>query len=204
MNVIFLDFEGVLDTYGDTVLELYYGVPKEVIRKKVERRIAILGDICKEYDCKVVIEAAAKCNIDDETLEIIEPSERLEFYFAMFKKYGIEVIGKTPDGEIKEVRESSTLIHSMNKQIEIMLYLYRHPEIDYFCVIDDDDEASIYHRKSDLEKVKNHLVRTLDFQDNPDEEGLLERHKELVGRALQVENEVKRLIKRRENKKRID
>ena len=198
MNVIFLDFEGVLDTYGDMVLELNHGVPKEVIRKRVERRIAILGDICKEYDCKVVIEAAAKSNIDDETLEIIEPSERLEFYFSMFKKYGIEVIGKTPDVEIKETRESSTLIHSMNKQIEIMLYLYRHPEIDYFCVIDDDDEASIYHRKSDLEKVKNHLVRTLDFQDNPDEEGLLEKHKELVGRALHEENEVKRLIKRRE------
>lgn len=197
MNVIFLDFEGVLDTYGDMVLELYCGVPKEVIRKRVERRIAILADICREYDCKVVIEAAAKSNIDDETLEIIEPSERLEFYFSMFKKYGIEVIGKTPDVEIKETRESSTLIHSMNKQIEIMLYLYRHPEIDYFCVIDDDDEASIYHRKSDLEKVKNHLVRTLDFQDNPDEEGLLERHKELVGRALQEENEVKKLIKRR-------
>ena len=197
MNVIFLDFEGVLDTYGDMVLELYCGVPKEVIRKRVERRIAILADICREYDCKVVIEAAAKSNIDDETLEIIEPSERLEFYFSMFKKYGIEVIGKTPDVEIKETRESSTLIHSMNKQIEIMLYLYRHPEIDYFCVIDDDDEASIYHRKSDLEKVKNHLVRTLDFQDNPDEEGLLERHKELVGRALQEENKVKKLIKRR-------
>ena len=197
MNVIFLDFEGVLDTYGDMVLELYCGVPKEVIRKRVERRIAILADICREYDCKVVIEAAAKSNIDDETLEIIEPSERLEFYFSMFKKYGIEVIGKTPDVEIKETRESSTLIHSMNKQIEIMLYLYRHPEIDYFCVIDDDDEASIYHRKSDLEKVKNHLVRTLDFQDNPDEEELLERHKELVGRALQEENKVKKLIKRR-------
>lgn len=204
MNVIFLDFDGVLDTYNDTIDELDYGVSKEEINKRVERRIAILGDICREYDCKVVISASAKRNMIDETLEIIEPSDRLEFLFEMFKKYGIEVIGKTPDIEIKEEKKDSTVYYSSNKQNEIMLYLYRHPEIEHYCVIDDDDLASIYHRESDLEKVGKHLVRTYDFLDNPDEEGLLERHKELVGRALQVENEVKRLIKRRERKKRID
>ena len=43
MNVIFLDFDGVLDT-------AHY---KSLV--DIERRIKILADICKEYNCKFVI-----------------------------------------------------------------------------------------------------------------------------------------------------
>lgn len=58
MNVIFLDFDGVIDT-------IYYKTNEDM-----EKKIKILGDICHKYDCKVVIEASAKDSIDEETMEI--------------------------------------------------------------------------------------------------------------------------------------
>ena len=69
MNVIFLDFDGVIDT-------IHYNSYEDV-----EKRIAILSDICKEYDCKVVIEASAKSCIDEETLEIEPGSDWVNFIF---------------------------------------------------------------------------------------------------------------------------
>ena len=41
---------------------------------------------------------------------------------------------------------------------QIRLFLFRHPEIEHYCVIDDDDLAP---KKSDLNKVRKHLVKTL-------------------------------------------
>ena len=79
MNVIFLDFDGVLDT-------VHY-----LSNEDVEKRIKILADICKEYDCKIVIDASAKIAIDEETLEI--DGEWVEFIFDCFNKYEIECIG---------------------------------------------------------------------------------------------------------------
>ena len=62
MNVIFLDFDGVLDTF-------HYNSTEDM-----ERRIKILAEICKEYNCKVVIEASAKGAIEEETMEIADVS----------------------------------------------------------------------------------------------------------------------------------
>ena len=139
MNVIFLDFDGVIDT-------IHYKSHLDV-----EKKIQILADICKEYDCKIVIEAAAKGAINEETLEV--NGKWVEFVFEMFKKYGIECIGRTPDVERRLNEYVTTPIW---KEDEIRLYLFRHPEIEHYCVIDDDDR-----KVSDLDKVRNHLVQTV-------------------------------------------
>ena len=167
MNVIFLDFDGVLDTgHSDSMDD-------------IEERIKILGDICREYDCKVVIEAGAKDAIDENTMEIY--SDWVQDIFDLFIKYGIECIGRTPNVE-KDYDDSHI---SMWKEDEILLYLWSHPEIEHYCVIDDDDAKNIFHwDKSDLDKVRDHLVTTVYYSRNPDEEGLLPRHKEEVGRIL--------------------
>ena len=180
MNVIFLDFDGVLDTIH------YYS------NEDVERRIKILADICHEYDCKVVIEAAAKIGIDEETLE--PDGEWLKFIFDTFKKYNIECIGITPT--VKRKTSNCSYI-PMWKEDEIRLYLYRHPEITHYCIIDDDDLGP---RKSDLNKVKNHLLKTIYYSDNYEEEGLLEKHKEEIGNILKKENEIRRLIIKKQHK----
>ncbi|MBQ3475520.1 MAG: hypothetical protein IJH20_05065 [Bacilli bacterium] len=167
-NVIFLDFDGVLDTVHYKSME------------DIERRIKILADICKEYNCKVVIEASAKDAIDEETLEVGEGSW-VNDIFRFFKKYGIECIGRTPNVTIK-TGENSYI--SMWKDLEILKYLEMHPEIEHYCVIDDDDTKAMHWEKSDLDRVRDHLVETIYYSDNPEEEGLLPKHKEEVGKIL--------------------
>ncbi len=169
MNVIFLDFDGVLDTY-------HYSSSKDI-----ERRIKILADICMEYNCKVVVEASSKNNIDEETLEVMEGSW-VKDIFVMFKKYNIECIGRTPNVE-KKIGKIGYF--SMWKEDEILEYLKMHPEIEHYCIIDDDDLKTDMHLEiSDLEKVRDHLVKPIFYSKNPDEEGLLPRHKDEVARIL--------------------
>lgn len=169
MNVIFLDFDGVLDTYHYNSLE------------DIERKIKLLADICSENNCKVVIEAASKDAIDEETLEVMDGSW-INKIFEMFKKYNIECIGRTPNVE-RKIGENTYL--SMWKEDEIIKYLDMHPEIEHYCIIDDDDTKSIMHwETSDLDKVRDHLVETIYYSNNPNEEGLLPKHKDEIARIL--------------------
>lgn len=176
MNVIFLDFDGVLDTYHFMESE------------DIERRIVILSKICKECDCKVVIEASAKRCIDEETLEVEEDVIWVRKIFEAFKKYGIECVGRT-----REIgRKLNEYVYTpMWKEDEIKEYLSRHPEIDHFCVIDDDDRAP---RSSDLDTLRDYLVVTENYSENPEEEGLLMSHLEKVKEALKKENIFKKSI----------
>lgn len=185
MNVIFLDFDGVIDTN-------YYRS-----NEQMEEKIKILSDICHTYNCKVVIEASAKLAINEETMEIDSESKWINFLFDCFKKYDIEVIGRTPN--VRKYSSKNSYI-SMWKEDEIRLYLYRHPEVEHYCIIDDDD-LSAMHRKSDLDKVRNHLVVTKDFlKENPEDEGLQYYHKKEVGEILKKENEIKRLVLKKKNR----
>lgn len=179
MNVIFLDFDGVLDT-------LHYNSYDDV-----ERRVAILSNICHEYDCKVVIEAAAKDAIDEDTFEI--SGKWVKFIFSLFEKYEIECIGRTPN-VIK--RNNSSSYMPMWKEDEIRLYLFRHPEIEHYCIIDDDD---LQPYNSDLNKVRDHLLRTIYCSDKYDEEGLILSHKEEIGKILKKENKIRKLVLKRMN-----
>ena len=180
MNVIFIDFDGTLDSY-------YYKAYEDT-----EEKVKILADICHTYDAKVVIEASAKETIDEETLKT--NNKWVKFIFDCFKKYNIECIGRTPNVE-KKLNNYSYI--SSWKEDEIRLYLYRHPEIEHYCVIDDDDFAP---RNSDLNKVRNHLVKTIYYSNNPEEEGLLEKHKTEVGNVLKLDNEIKKLALRKNKK----
>ena len=172
MNVIFLDFDGVLDT-------IHYNENKDI-----ERRIKILAEICHEYDCKIVIEASAKGAIDEETMVISSDATFVRYIFSLFDKYGIECIGRTPD--VEKIKGKNTKL-SMWKEDEIRLYLLRHPEIEHYCILDDNDTVNMLRWKTgDLDKVKDHLVETVYYSpDNPEEEGLLPHHKELIGRVLE-------------------
>ena len=177
INVIFLDFDGVLDTN-------YYQS-----NEQVEEKIKILADICHEFNAKIVISASAKDAIDEETLYVDPECEWVTFLFSMFKKYNIEVYGRTPNVARRD--ENHRLIMDIWKEDEIRLYLAKHPEIAHYCVIDDDDLKAT-HRKSDLDRVRDHLVVTNDFlRDNPLSEGIMPYHKELVGEILRKENNMR-------------
>ncbi len=197
MNVIFLDFEGVLFTLDEykKSFDHEHNMPYD----EIEKRVKILAEICKEYNCKVVIEASQKTALDEETMEISEWAPWLKRLFNMFKQYGIDCIGRTPEVP-RRLSDCAEL--PMWKEDEIRLYLLRHPEIEHYCVIDDDDAISMLHwKKSDLDKVREHLVVTKNYsENNPEEIALLPSHKEEVGKALQKENEVRRLVQRWKHK----
>ena len=162
-NVIFLDFDGVINTVRDNSAEAR------------EKRIRILGEMCKRYDCKVVIEASVKHFIDEETLET--EVEWVNEIYELFKKYGIDCIGRTPEVK-KQISEFAFM--PIWKEDEILLYLSRHPSIENYVVIDDDD---LVHR-SDLDKVRDHLITPLWYAKTAEEEGLQESHIEEVGKIL--------------------
>ena len=195
MNVIFLDFDGTLHAMHDNYDENGNSV-SELNIENVEKRIALLAEVCQEFNCKVVIEAAAKSAIDEETMEIDPEATWVRQIFDLFKKYGIECIGRTP--EVKRITGPNSYI-SMWKEDEIRLYLYRHPEREHYCVLDDNDTVNLMHwKKSDLEKVSDHLVETTYIcPEHPELEGLLPCHKELIGKTLEKENEVRRLVLKR-------
>lgn len=179
MNVIFLDFDGVLNTYHLSSDE------------DIEKRIKLLSKIVKKYDCKIVIEASCKRDIDEDTLEVDDDCKWIKYVMALFKKYDIEVIGRTTN--LKR-RISNYTYLDMWKDDEIRLYLFRHPEIEHYCIIDDND----FH---DLEQSKDYLVQTKNFCDNYVEEGLLEKHDFEVKKILSKENNIRKFaIKHKKSK----
>lgn len=192
MKVIFVDFDGVLYGIHD-IFRNGVKVPESKWLERLNKSIRILSDICSENDAKIVIESAYKDLIDEDTLETdVDWVKRI---LESMKDQNIEVIGRTPNLEsFKENYDGNPPIW---KEDEILEYLRRHPEIDNYCVIDDDDLVTIPAKKegdysrSDLNKVRDHLVTTEYINlDNPEEEGLQEYHKEEVKRVFQKKRKV--------------
>ena len=170
MNIIFLDFDGVINTYHNNS------------KDDIEKRIKTLSDICKKYNCKVVISSSIKEEIDEDmSTELVWVKGILE----LFKKYDVDCIGKT-ESISKNISKYVTI--PTWKEDEIRAYLLYHPEVEHYCVIDDDD------MKVDLNKVRDHLVKTLFYSENPDEEGLLYSYEEEIGRVLKKENKIRTML----------
>ncbi len=169
MNVIFLDFDGVINTYHNNSNE------------NIEKRIKILSDICKKYNSKVVISSSIKDAIDDSMDTDVTWVKNI---LNLFKKYDIDCIGKT---KTIGKQMSEYVFMPVWKEDEILDYLSNHKEIEHFCVIDD------YDAKFDLEKVWDNLVKTSFYSDDPSEEGLLDSHDSKIGNVLQKDN-IKRIL----------
>ena len=137
MNVIFLDFNGVLDT-NEKMDEINIDNLKRLKR------------IVEETASKVVISSSKK-NGYWRTGKI---STSLQEILDALQNEGIEVIGFTP--------------YLDERELEIKTYLENHPEIDNFCIIDDD-----YY----MESFKDNLVK-LPNQIEKGQKGLDEFHTE--------------------------
>lgn len=188
MKVIFIDFDGVINTLQDFYDYSTNKIDKKTLEAKKLKRIKVLSDACKKYDAKVVIESAYKDHIDEETLET--DIDWIKETLDNLKESGIEVIGRTPC--LEEFKEDYDGNPRIWKEDEILEYLRRHPEIDSYCVIDDDDLVTIPARKegnfskSDLNKVRDHLVTIYPIGDNKlFDVGLQEYHKEEIGKVLE-------------------
>lgn len=119
MNVIFLDFNGVLDTYYQM---------NEINQDNLNR----LKRIVEETNAKIVISSSLK----NTYYYCGRFSQHFQEILNRLTSEGLEIVGITP---LAEEREQ-----------EIMMYLDAHPEIENFCIIDDD---------YDMELLKEHLVK---------------------------------------------
>lgn len=161
MNVLFVDIDGVLNSYGY----------KDII---VDRMVKVLGEICHKYNCKVVVESSHKPKLSEWEEESFLITKLNDY----FKKYDIDCIGWTPSVEIHD----NDLILPHFKDYEILYYLGKHPEIEHFAIIDDND---FY----DLNVLKEYLIETKSYVSNhPEEEGLLPEHFMEVEKTLQLKN----------------
>ena len=189
MNVIFLDFDGVLNPIREESLE------------QLEKRVEILSRICKETDSKVVISSGNKNRISSKTNRPKQNANKwTKYLFLLFDKYEIECIGKTPNVE-RRFTDFETV--DQWKEDEIRKYLFNHPEVDHYCVIDDDDFAvDDDKRYSSLNKVRAHLVETCMYSPNgSSEECLLERHIDEVKEVMKLDNEIKRFALKKQLKR---
>ncbi len=131
MNVIFLDFNGVLDTY-------------ENIDEINEENLQRLKYIVEETNAKVVISSSLK----NSYYYTGHFSQHLQNIIRKIENTGIQIVGITPQAK--------------NREEEIILYLKEHPEVDNYCILDDDYE---------MQELKDNLVK-LPSQMNKNQKGL--------------------------------
>lgn len=119
MTVIFLDFNGVLDT----------NINMDIIDEGNLHRLKELVDM---FDAKVVISSSLK----NSYYYTGRYSKMLQGIIDRLLEEGIDVIGITPSG--------------ISREEEILFYLNNHPEVDNYCILDDD---------YDMERLKDNLVK---------------------------------------------
>ena len=168
MNIIFLDIDGVLNTFhfGLKDYKNKYGGYLIIDSRKVE----ILKQICDLTNSKIVLSTGWKDIIDDE-LKPIDNNGR--FLLEIFNEYEIPLIGKT-----KTIPKD--LGHGKKtkfwKEYEIIDYLSNHPEINHFCIIDDEETG--------LESLLDYLVKTKDYQELEEDEGITSEHINDINKIL--------------------
>ena len=148
MKVIFLDFNGVLDTWFEMDKINYDNLQR-------------LKWIVRDTDAKVVLTTSNKRSY--VTSGVMNPI--MVMLTTRLMEEGIDVIGVTPNADTRE--------H------EIMLYLYEHPEIENYVIIDDD---------YDMEKLADHLVKLPCQNIGQEQLGLQKEHAEkaikILGKTL--------------------
>lgn len=145
MKVIFLDFNGVLDTWSEM---------DKIDYDNLQR----LKWIISETDAKVVLTTSNKRSF--VTTGIMNPI--MIMLTTRLMEEGIDVIGFTPNADTRER--------------EIMLYLYEHPEVENYVIIDDDYE---------MESLKEHLVKLPCQNSGREQKGLEKYYAELAVKILE-------------------
>ena len=126
MKVIFLDFDGVINTpmWDDNGerCRFYHAGDKKV---NAFQAICLLNELCKKTDAKIVLSTSWK---DYKNLDFLR-----ELLYNSGLKKNIEIIGKTP-------RIRTKYCH-IDRTVEIETYLEMHKEdnIENYVILDDDE-----------------------------------------------------------------
>lgn len=147
MLVLFLDIDGVINSEESyRVREEYHQKYNKWISPLDEEVIKRIAKIVSITGAKVVLSSTRRFDWKDgkENLEIDES----KYLQSLFDKYGIEIIGITPKiAKSNDPKENYTSW----REYEINSYLNTHPEIEGFCIIDDE--------KTDLHSLEGNLIK---------------------------------------------
>lgn len=144
MNVIFLDFNGVLDTYDNfDVVDI--------------SNLHILIDAINLTNSKVVITSSNK----DYFYRNGKHNEVMVNLINILKSHNVDVLGYT-----KKLN---------SREEEIIDYLCSHPEIEHYCIIDDD-----YF----FESMSEHMIKLT--SQNEGGNGLIETTSDEIVRKLNI------------------
>ncbi|MBP5684619.1 MAG: hypothetical protein J6X02_05130 [Bacilli bacterium] len=171
INIIFLDIDGVLNTshFGMKDYKNKYGGYLIIDPEKLK----ILKRICDLTNSSIVLSTGWKSILDDD----LKPLDiNGKFLLEMFNEYDIPLVGKTRTIK-KDLSDGRVL--PFYKEYEIIDYLSNHPEILHFCIIDDKEE--------ELESLLDYLIKTKDYQDNENEEGIRMEYLDDINKVLKKE-----------------
>ena len=144
MNVIFLDFNGVLDTYDNfDIIDI--------------SNLHILIDAINLTNSKVFITSSNK----DYFYRNGRHNNIMNNLINVLKSYNVCVLGYT-----KKLN---------SREEEIIEYLCSHPEIEHYCIIDDD-----YF----FESMSDHMIKLTSQNDGGN--GLIETTSEEIVRKLNI------------------
>ena len=165
MNVIFLDVDGVLNSFP------YFESMKGLSTKSDYNEISdfhlqMLSKLYHDCDAKIVL-ASTWRDLDDPTDKSCYTMYK--YLLDSLAKYGMTVFDKTP------------LIGGA-RPLEIVTWLQQCNENVNFVVLDDDYSSEEY----DKYEIADHLVQTKFFCDTIDEGGLQQEHVDLAKQILGV------------------
>ena len=167
MNILFTDIDGVLNGfhYNKANVKNPYAPVFD------EKKIPILKGICDETNAKVVLSSSSRLQWGMYKKE--PDNKKLRELLDSFKQYGVPFYGRTP---IIEKRNNEYSYYETWKEYEIRAYLECHPEVDHFCILDDDVQ--------DLEQFDGYIITPTFYTPDGENEGLMPFHKDEIARIL--------------------
>ena len=154
MNIIFLDIDGVLNSYA------YY---KETGNDLNLKSVDILSQIYHKFNCKIVLSSTWR-----ELKDISEKSAQKMWKHLVdtLSKYNMEIYDITP-------------IIKNNRPLEIATWLQNNSCSNFLILY--DDFPLLEYKKYGLEK---HVVKTIYFTYKIENGGLQEKHKDKAFKIL--------------------
>ena len=110
MKVIFLDFDGVINSFQSELVD--------------PECVGILSAVIEETDAKIVVTSMTRYPVLEGKISY-EESELYRDYIRTLESYGIEIYDLLP-------------CIGKNKEVEIQTYLNEHPDITEYVILDDD------------------------------------------------------------------
>lgn len=139
MKVVFLDFDGVLNSRKYIRECGYYGVVID------PERLNMVKQIIDATSAKIVLSTSWREHWDKDMALCGQVGKEINDIFARF---GLSVFDKTE-------------FIGRSREMEIEMWLENHPETENFVVLDD--------RFLDSQSLRNHFVKTDNYRDGIDE-----------------------------------